>query len=303
MELRDIEYFAVVAEHRNLGRAAEALGLSPTALSKSLRRLEKSLQAKLVTRTPKGVELTTEGDALLARVRGLRLSLHDVAREVSDLAQGRLGRLRIGVGPSPAVEHLLASASAAMLKIAPQVTMVITMGRPDSTLAALRDGELDLVIRALPVQLDESLVQEPLVYDDNVVIASATHPLTRRKKLTIEDLARQRWALSPADTMVRRRFNQSFEAHGIPPPAPVAEFSSALLKLRMVAASDLLCFMPIWWLENQPPGLKLVEIPVKEMTWRRSSGVIYRKDAYLSPAARRFIEILKSTAREITKES
>src|SRR3970282_1539010 len=112
MELRDIEYFAVVAEHRNLGRAAEALGLSPTALSKSLRRLEKALQAKLVTRTPKGVELTTEGDALLARVRGLRLSLHDVAREVSDLAQGRLGRLRIGVGPSPAVEHLLASASA-----------------------------------------------------------------------------------------------------------------------------------------------------------------------------------------------
>ena len=294
MELRDIEYFAVVAEHRNLGRASEVLGLSPTALSKSLRRLEKSLQAKLVTRTPKGVELTTEGDALLARVRGLRLSLHDVAREVSDLAQGRLGRLRIGVGPSPAVELLLASASAALLKIAPQVTMVITMGRPDSTLAALRDGELYLVIRALPVQLDESLVQEPLVYDEIVVIASATHPLTGRKKVTVKDLARQRWALSPADTVVRRRFNQVFEARGIPPPAPVVEFSSALLKLRMVAASDLLSFMPIWWLENQPPGLRLVEIPVKEMTWRRSSGVIYRKDAYLSPAARRFIEILKS---------
>ncbi|MBI4194346.1 MAG: LysR family transcriptional regulator substrate-binding protein, partial [Betaproteobacteria bacterium] len=76
----------------------------------------------------------------------------------------------------------------------------------------------------------------------------------------------------------------------------------ALLKLRMVAASDLLCFMPIWWLENQPPGLRLVEIPVKGMTWRRHSGVIYRKDAYLSPAARRFIEILKTTAEEIAKE-
>lgn len=302
MELRDIEYFAVVAEHRNLSRATEALGLSPTALSKSLCRLEKSLQAKLVSRTPKGVELTTEGDALLARVRGLRLSLRDVAREVSDLAQGQLGRLRIGAGPSPAVEHLLASASAALLKIAPRVTMVITVGQPDSTLAALRDGELDLVIRALPVQLDESLVQEPLVYDDIVVIASATHPLTSRKKVTIEDLARQRWALSPADTMVRRRFNQLFEAQGIPPPAPVVEFSSAPLKLRMVAASDLLCFSPAWWLENQPPGLDFVEIPVKGMTWRRASGVIYRKDAYLSPAARRFIEILKATAKEIAAE-
>jgi DNA-binding transcriptional LysR family regulator len=52
MELRDIEYFAVVAEHGHLRRAA-----------------------------PLGVELTIEGDALLARVRGLRTSLADVARE------------------------------------------------------------------------------------------------------------------------------------------------------------------------------------------------------------------------------
>ena len=63
MELRDIEYFAVVAEHGNLRRASEALGLSPPALSKSLRRLEESMQAKLVERTPKGVALTPVGAA------------------------------------------------------------------------------------------------------------------------------------------------------------------------------------------------------------------------------------------------
>ena len=57
MDLRDVEYFAVVAQHGHLGRAAEALGLGQPALSMSLRRLEKSAQAKLVKRTPKGVEL------------------------------------------------------------------------------------------------------------------------------------------------------------------------------------------------------------------------------------------------------
>jgi DNA-binding transcriptional LysR family regulator len=39
----------------------------------------------------------------------------------------------------------------------------------------------------------------------------------------------------------------------------------------------------------------LKEIPIKELTWRRPVGVIHRKDAYLSPAARRFIDVLKST--------
>ena len=69
MELRDIEYFAVIAEHGHLGRAADVLGLSQPALSKSLRRLEQALQVKLVKRTPKGVELSAEGSVLLLRVR------------------------------------------------------------------------------------------------------------------------------------------------------------------------------------------------------------------------------------------
>jgi len=58
MELRDIEYFEEIAEQRHLGRAAERLGLSQPALSKSLRRLEEAMQVKLFDRNAKGLELT-----------------------------------------------------------------------------------------------------------------------------------------------------------------------------------------------------------------------------------------------------
>jgi DNA-binding transcriptional LysR family regulator len=88
MELRDIEYFAIIAEHRNVRRASEALGLSPGAMSKSLRRLEKSMHAKLVERTPKGVALTSVGAALLAQVHRLRVTLMDIRREAEDLTEG-----------------------------------------------------------------------------------------------------------------------------------------------------------------------------------------------------------------------
>lgn len=66
-----------------------------------------------------------------------------------------------------------------------------------------------------------------------------------------------------------------------------------------LTASDLLCFVSRWWLDRHTLSPGLAEIPVKEMIWRRRTGVSYRKDAYLSPAARRFIEILKATAKEI----
>src|SRR5690349_9064390 len=119
MELRDIEYFAVVAEHGNLRRAAESLGLSQPALSKSLRRLEKSMAAKLVRRIPKGVELTTVGAALCTQARRIRLTLDDVVREAADLSQGRAGHLRIGASPVDFEE--LPKAFATLLKDAPNV--------------------------------------------------------------------------------------------------------------------------------------------------------------------------------------
>src|SRR5262245_43545308 len=122
--LRDMEYFAAVAEHGHVGRAAEALGLSQPALSKSLRRLEHSLRAKLVKRTPKGVDLTSVGAALSERLRGLRLSLEDIAREADDLSQGRAGHLRVGAAESTVI-NLLPAACAALLRQAPEVTVEV----------------------------------------------------------------------------------------------------------------------------------------------------------------------------------
>src|SRR5262245_25112415 len=115
MELRDLEYFAAIAEHRHLGRAAEALNLSTPALSKSLRRLERSMQAKLVARTPKGVDLTPVGIALLGHVKPLRLAMHDVAREAAQLSAGNAGDLRIGASPGFG-EYLVPDATAALFR-------------------------------------------------------------------------------------------------------------------------------------------------------------------------------------------
>ena len=75
MEFRDLQYFTVVAEHGNLRRAAEAIGISQPALSKTLRRLEKSAGTKIVERTPKGVELTAMGNALMTHAKRLQLAI------------------------------------------------------------------------------------------------------------------------------------------------------------------------------------------------------------------------------------
>src|ERR1051326_520794 len=154
MQLRDIDYFAVVARHGHLGRAAEALGLSHPALSMSLRRLERSAQAKLVKRTPKGVELTPVGAALVSHVNRLQLPREDLAREVADLALGRSGHLRIGASPSNA-DAYLPEACSALLMEAPKVGLNVAVLDNDALLPALRKGELDIALTHEPQRSEE----------------------------------------------------------------------------------------------------------------------------------------------------
>jgi len=301
MDLRDIEYFAVIAEHGHLGRAAEALGLGQPALSISLRRLEKAADTKLVNRTPKGVELTSVGSALLSHVQRLRLARNDLAREVADLAHGRAGYLRIGTGPT-ITENLLAVTCTELLRGSAKVSFKITVSDNDVMIPALRNGELDLIVNYLRPHPPENLVQEQLYEDEHGVIASASHPLTRKKRVTLADLTQEKWALTEPALLSQQWLSRRFQENGYHPPQCAFESRSIRLRLQAVASSDLLDFTSRQVLLQAAHRFRLVGIPVKELEWTRPIGVIYRKDAYLSPAAKRFIEILKTTAKEIAKE-
>lgn len=295
MELRDIEYFAVMAEHGNVRRASEALGLSPPALSKSLRRLEQSLQARVVKRTPKGIELTAVGSALLAQVKRIRVTLADVAREAADLSQGRAGHLRIGVGP--AIAELLPAAYAALLEEAPRLTSLIEISDNDVMFPALRNGTLDLIVNAIPEYSMSGLTVEHLFDDDYVVCASARHRLAKSKRVPMSALANERWVLTTPNIPTQQLLERAFRDRGMPPPECAIEVRSARLRLQLVAVTDLLCFMSTKALRAVSRSLPVRELPVKELKLRRSIGVIYREDAYLSPSAHRLIGILKQQYR------
>jgi DNA-binding transcriptional LysR family regulator len=290
MELRDLQYFAVVAKHGNVTRASEALDLSPAALSKSLRRLEHALKAKLVERAPKGVELTPVGIALLSHVQRLTLTFADVAREAADLSQGLAGHLRIGVGATLA--ETIPDACAKLLEDAPRLTMEIDVTDNDVMFPALRKGELDLIFNVDPEFASEGLVEEHLYYDDFVVCAAGTHPLARLKSVSIASLAEERWTLTPANVPARQWLDRAFAKKGLPAPHVTMETRSARLRFQMIGAAGLLGFMSRRGVRAAARDLGIKELAVKELTWRRSVRVIYRKDTYLSPAARRMIAVL-----------
>lgn len=295
MDFRDIEYFAVLAEHGHMGRAAEALDLSQPALSLSLRRLEKAMQAKLMKRTPKGVELTTTGTALLSSVKRLRLAREDVLREVADLSQGKSGFLRIGAHPGT-VGYPLAPACADLLRDAGNLELEVT-AMNDQLLPALRSGELDLIVHdAVAPQAD--LVQEHLFDDPFVHFVAANHRLARRKQVSMQDLVHERWT-SGGITHHRDKLVEVSLRAGNPAPRIGIRTTSVPLRDYLVATAGLVGTTTRSSFKDIASQYRFTEIRIAGREQRvRRVHVSYRKDGYLPPAGYRMIEILKATVKK-----
>ena len=296
MDLRDLEYFAVAARHSSLAKASETLELSPAALSKSLRRLEAATEAKLMERGPGGVVLTGPGRLLLAKVDRMRIALDDIKREAADIASGRTGRLRVGVSDIDC--QRMALACARLFEKTPDLAFDLEVSTNDVMIPQLRKGELDLIFNLLLERPADGTEQEELFREELFVCASADHPLARRRRLRASDLASERWMLSPSDVYSRQCLEGGLKAGGLPPPVIAIESRSIQVRLLAIANSRLLGMAPARLLRQATSvGLRLVRLPIKDLEWLVTIGVIYRKGGYLPRSAQRLVEELRAHPR------
>jgi len=299
IQMRDMEYFAAIAKHGQVQRAAAALGLSQPALSKSLKRLEQTLKTSLLKRTPKGVELTSVGKALLSHIDRMRLTLTDIAREATDLSEGRTGQLHVGTGPDLALT-IVPYACAALLKDAPMATLRMTAGTADVLLPALSRGEMDLSVNATPLAKYDDLAHEPVIEEQYLVYCSSNHRLAKKKGVTLADLTGEKWTLADSSaSLLQQDLHQIFAAEGLPAPKVAVETNSVAFRTLLLPSTDLLGFLPKRAIEKSPAREQLTQLKIKGLSYQRTISICYRKDAYISPIAQRFIDTLKATARAI----
>ena len=230
-------------------------------MSKSLRRLEGALDAKLVKRTTKGVELTPEGHALLLHVKRLRLSLADVAREIADVRQGRTGHLRIGT-TTGALEDLVGATCSLFFREAPSATLTINLAATEELLPTLREGKLDLAVGTITATSTPDLVHQHLFDDEFVVYASPQHRLAGRTHVNLADVAKERWIRNAATGFSGHALNRVFEENALAPPSIALEAASNTVRLHAVAMSDVLFFAPKSFARLAAQRFKLVELPI-----------------------------------------
>jgi DNA-binding transcriptional LysR family regulator len=187
VELRQLEHFVAVAEMRHFTRAAEALSISQSGLSASIRALERELRTTLLVRNTRRVELTQAGEALLNESRRTLASAaaaRDAVAAVNGVLRGTLAvgaEQCIGVVDVPA---LLARFRAAH----PGVRINLRQAGSALLLEELRDGALDVAFVATSGRPVDGVVLRPISVEAMVLICHPSHRLAARRQVNLADL-------------------------------------------------------------------------------------------------------------------
>ena len=296
LDLRDLRYFETIAETGHVGRAAKKLFRTQPALTGAVRRLEETLGTPLFERVGRGIRLTAAGAALQVRARALRIASEDAVREIGELGKGLSGVVRAGAVPTVA-RFLLPALCRELLHEAPGVTFRTLIGHDDLLRRTLQGGDLDLIVSFIAHE-DETTTSHAILEDECVVVASRAHPIFR-KKPRMKDLLDYRWVLAGAGVATRAWLEHAFGSRGLPGPAVQIETNLILLLPPLIEQNNLLSFISRRHLGR---GSNLREVRLKETTMRRKFAVTYRKDSYLSPAARRCVAMLRSRGKELFEQ-
>jgi LysR family hydrogen peroxide-inducible transcriptional activator len=161
--LKQLQYFLALTETGHFGRAAEQCFVSQSAFSNAIQELESALGAELVDRTNRNVTITATGQDVAVQAR---LVVHDVESLV-DIARGRdeplTGELRLGVIPTIA-PFVLPGALPKLRKQYPALELLLTEDQTESVYRRLMDGEVDVLLLALPWQM-KGVEEMPLFRD------------------------------------------------------------------------------------------------------------------------------------------
>lgn len=299
LRTRQLLLLKALDEQRNLGRAASFMSMSQPAATKLLQQLEVALGVPLFTRLARGMEPTPYGEVLVRYARRMLTDFGAVREEMVALRSGLRGSLRIGCVPG-AVTELLAPALIAYKRKHGRVAVSIMVDTSDVMLAQFARGDVDLVLGRLTEDVNaDEYTCEPLLGEQQVVVARATHPLFDHAALALADLVEWPWVLQPPGSPQRGRFEAALREAGLHKRLNITETASTIVTTALLEISDMLAVMPESLAAHYARLGVLKALPLVLPIHVPPIYLITRADRVLSPAAAQFVKAILATGPRI----
>jgi DNA-binding transcriptional LysR family regulator len=292
--LQQLRVFQAVAEHRSFTKAAEEIHLTQPGVSIQVKRLEEILDTTLFEKMGNQIYLTAEGKELQQTCHDLfdRLALFE--EKLKELSGDVAGPLNICVISS--AKYFLPFLLGNFVRRHPKVEPRLKVTNRANLLNRLAANEDDLYITGL-VPEDLPVVEHPFLENILVVVAHPTHPLARKKKLSLEQISAERFVGRESGSGTRKAVEDLFQQHGLQ-VSPYIELSSSEAIKQGVMAGLGLAVLSLHSLSLEIAAKKLVVLDVEGFPLRRRWYAVHRKSKRLSRAAQTFLDYLREEGEE-----
>ena len=299
MFVKNPEYFLAIVKERSISKAAERLYLSQPYLSQYLAKLENSLGVVLLDRSHSPLKLTPAGELFHAYLERQSYLERQLVSDLRDLQDRKRPVLHIGVS-SWRGAILLPDVLPRFEKQYPDVQVVLHEA-PVPKLGELAETNvIDFCVMQPPSDLSE-LTYEPVMQERVFLVASRDHPLLQGLESSCANprpfpdlrlLEHERVIMLPPDWRLSRLLYNTFSVHSVEPQNLLIT-TNTTTAINLAAEKLGFAFLQESGVSRTPYLDRLACFTVGEPPLTCPLAVVYKKNGFLSPAARTFIDLTK----------
>ena len=288
--LKQLRAFCFAAQERSMSRAGERIGLSQPSVSLLIQALEKELGCELFHRRGR-IRLTTEGQALLDLSLPLVEGLDTLPQTFNERCRNLVsGSLNIAAGESTTL-YLLPEIVSRFTQLFPQIPVTLHNASGGEGLELLREGKVDFAVGPM-LQVPEDIRFTPLFSYEPLLITPPGHALAAKRRVTLRDIEPYGLILPTRQMSTRNVIDIVFEQHGVNCKVHMEAGGWEVIKryVEMGLGIAIVTSICLTGREN------IASVPLTEFFPVRSYGLILRREKFVSPAAKKFIELISQDA-------
>jgi DNA-binding transcriptional LysR family regulator len=305
MDIVRLRALRELALRKTMAAVAEALHISPSAVSQQISQLEDEVGIQLIERHGRGVKLTPAGEKLVGHAEAIIGVLQSAKTDLAELKREVTGDLHLAAFPS--VAALLGPPSMKSLERAyPGLRVTLEELEPDEALAALRSWQCDVALvddlTILNREQEENVEIRYIAEDKLYALLPAMHPLTRKLEVQIEDLRSDRWALDTASSVYTEVIVKKCRDAGFEPQinGVCGSFETVL---ALIEAGCSVSILPGMRMQHALKHGQRVAFRKLVPEVRRKIFVAFRRGEVRSPKIAALVKALEETAANFEETS
>lgn len=289
MQIENFKIFADLVETKSFSKAAKLNGITQSAVSQQARSMERNFKTLMIDRSQKQFNLTREGQRIYDAAKEILHVYEKLQSELQEMKKVISGTIRISTIYSIGL-HELPPYIKKFLHDYPSVNVRIEYRRSNLVYEDILHNSVDFGLVAFPQKLRQ-IDMIPFRNDRLVLITHPNHPLAKTTDVDLKALAGQRFIGFDPDIPTRKAVDQIFRDHKLE-ITPVMEFDNIETVKRAVEIDHGIAIVPGATVVQEVKQGTLVSIPFKGKEFTRPLAILHRKGRVLTPAMKKFIDVL-----------